>query len=190
MPAFAELWKMWSSQCSFFRKLFFDHLSFVTGKELLSCAILERYLVKQGSLISCKCLSYIHMIFPKQTWNQSFPGAQCFSCAPQPTRWSQQPLAGGDTTVLGWMSLVEWNCSVELSSFPSEGTVGFLCQAASFHSSWTSYLWDLFCLSNSSWVNPKVLVLGEGLGCFQNEGKIVRTSIKMHCVSWKSRFVV
>lgn len=67
------------------------------AKELLCDENLERYLVKQGSLFSCKCLSYVHITFTKQkTWDQSFPHAQYFSFAHQPrdgvSRF-QQPIA-------------------------------------------------------------------------------------------------
>jgi len=94
-----------------------------------------------------------HCIHKAEDLEPEFPRAQCFSFAHQPTRWwqqLQQPLATGwrrlhhaalgeQLTGAHWPAktyrLVKQNYDVELSSFPSGGTMVFLCRAANFQRS-------------------------------------------------------
>lgn len=114
MPAFAELWKMWSSQCSFFQKLFFFTISALWQTK--NC-----YLVQSRKDTLWNKEVWFHVIvYPSFTWySQTRPGtrvARVPSASPVPTnprgalssRWPEE-------VAPCWGGRVWWNGTITLS---------------------------------------------------------------------------
>lgn len=140
---------------------------------------MERSIVKQGIPLSWECILCAHYFNKREDLAPEFPWypvillhlptqAVIPAGSGSPQLWAGEGTAVHEQLMCApWPAKICWlvkqNYHVELSSFPSVGTVVFLCQAATFPSSWALCVWSLYCLSNRSLpVDPKTLVLREG----------------------------